>query len=96
MADLSLIIGPAIFAAGMLTGRFWPARRKGPKPPKPVQPICGCEHDLSFHDPETGECHALMRVPSTMSRDSYHTDCTCRRYNGPEPLPEYYAPEIGS
>lgn len=30
------------------------SRRK--TPPKPPQPICGCKHHLSFHDPETGRC----------------------------------------
>jgi hypothetical protein len=29
-----------------------------------------------------------------MTRDSYHTPCTCRQYSGPLPLPEYYATEI--
>jgi hypothetical protein len=95
MPDLSLLLGAAVFAAGMLTGRLWPARRKGPKPPKPVRPVCGCEHEMSFHDPKSGECHAMMYVPGSASRSSYHTPCTCRQYSGPQPLPEYYAPEIG-
>ena len=37
----------------------------------------------------------MVKIPSTMTRDSYHTQCTCRQYSGPTPLPEYYAPEIG-
>jgi hypothetical protein len=94
VADISLIEGAAILLAGMGIGRWWPARRKGPKPPKPVQPVCGCEHHYSFHDPASGQCHAQMYVPSTMSRDSHYKPCTCRTYAGPTPLPEYYAPEV--
>lgn len=95
MADLSLLLGAATFAAGMLAGRFWPARRKSPEQRKPPAPVCGCTHHLSYHDPASGECHELVKVPSTMTKDSYHTQCACRKYTGPEPLPEYYAPEIG-
>jgi hypothetical protein len=95
MPDLSLLLGAAVFTAGMLTGRFWPARRKGLKPRAPVEPVCGCTHHHSFHDPETGECHGMMKVPASMSRDSYHMACTCRQYSGATPLPAYYAPEIG-
>jgi hypothetical protein len=93
--DLPLLLGAAIFAFGMLAGRFWPARRKGRKPVKSAVPACGCKHDLSFHDPQTGQCHSPMYVPGTSSRSSHHEPCTCRQYNGPQPLPEYFAPEIG-
>lgn len=96
MADLSLIEGSAILLAGMGIGWWWPARRKGPRPPKSVQPVCGCGHHHSFHDPDTGTCHDMMKVPSSASRDSYHKPCTCRTYSGPTPLPEYYAPEVTS
>lgn len=94
MADLSLLEGAGILAAGLAMGRFWPARRRHPKPQKPSQPVCGCDHHLSYHDPDTGQCHGMMKIPSSGSRDSFHQSCTCRRYSGPEPLPEYYAPEI--
>jgi len=82
MADLSLLLGAAVFASGMLAGRFWPARRRHPKPPKPVKPVCGCGHHVSFHKDRTGLCHAKAW-------------CNCQKYTGPEPMPEYYAPEIG-
>ena len=95
-----MITGALILAAGILLGwllRSLPARRKGLPGAGNDQapaPVCGCGHHHSFHDPQTGQCHSLMRVPGTMSRDSYHTPCTCRQYSGPTPLPEYYAPEI--
>lgn len=85
--------------AGFLVGRFLLNRCKGPKPPKPVQPICGCTHHHSYHDPKTGECNAAVLVPSRY--DNYgnvtarkHEPCGCARYSGPVPLPEVYAPEV--
>jgi len=94
VGDLAMLEGAAILAAGMLAGRLWPARRKGPKPKEPVRPVCGCSHHLSFHDPKTGECHGVIEIPTSASRDSYHQPCTCRQYSGATPLPEYFAPEI--
>ena len=41
------------------------------KPPEP-QPVCGCTHHLSFHNPRTGTCA--------------YDDCKCQQYVGPEPL----------
>lgn len=86
-------VGVAVII-GVLLGRFLPNRRKGPKPPP--EPVCGCGHHHGFHDPRTGQCHSMMKVPGSGSRDSYHTKCTCRVYSGPVPLPEYFAPEVTS
>ena len=81
-----LLIGAAVYAVGVLTGRFLPSRRRTPKP-KRSGPICGCGHHLSYHDDYQG-CHH----PVGIIRDP----CPCRKYSGPDPLPEYYAPEIPS
>jgi hypothetical protein len=68
---------------GILIGRLLPLRRQRDHARGPV---CGCGHHFSHHDPAMGDCRKL----------SWGGDkCTCRRYSGPEPLPEYYAPEIG-
>jgi hypothetical protein len=40
-------------------------------PPEP-QPVCGCSHHLSFHNPATSACAV--------------DDCRCQQYVGPEPL----------
>ncbi len=107
-----ILIGAGVFMAGMVTGRWWPARRRGPKPPKPVQPVCGCGHHFSLHDPETRACSGMVdgsREPVRSEGGKVVKDywgdvvfsrpkvpCGCRKYTGPEPLPEYYAPELPS
>jgi hypothetical protein len=45
-------------------------------PPEP-QPVCGCTHHLSFHNPRTGDCAV--------------DDCRCQQYVGPEPLGHVFA-----
>jgi hypothetical protein len=82
--------------AGVLLGRFLPNRRKGPQP---VEPICGCDHHHSFHDPQTGTCNASVPVarprPDVYTPVSYdHRPCACRQYSGPQPMPEFFAPEV--
>ena len=105
MPDLSLLLGAAIFASGMLAGRFWPARRKGRKPPKPVKPICGCGHDLAHHEPDGGgsgiACHAGVQGEITKwDQDGFPigweiAPCACQQYTGPRILdPGYLAREI--
>jgi len=88
----------AVAIIGVLVGRFLPNRRKGPKAPQPVKPVCGCSHHHSFHDPATGKCgfaraHSLGINATGLSQ--YETrHCTCLTYSGPVPMPEYYAPEM--
>jgi hypothetical protein len=45
-------------------------------PPEP-QPVCGCSHHLSFHNPRTGACA--------------EENCHCQQYVGPEPLGHVFA-----
>lgn len=89
MTALTLLEGALILLTGMGIGRFWPARRRGPKPKPPARALCGCKHEASYHDPKTSHCHA-----SVYRAGGYYVTCTCRQYTGPVPLPEYYAPEI--
>jgi hypothetical protein len=89
---VEMLAGGGLAILGVVVGRFLPARRRHPKPSRPAKPVCGCEHELSFHDPKTGECHSKMLIPGY----GWNNDCTCRQYTGPEPLPEYYAPELPS
>jgi hypothetical protein len=92
---LEMLAGAAIFLTGMMTGRWWPARRRKHRPPKPV---CGCGHNRSFHVNGTGPCRRTTLEAT--GYDKYDNpvykdfECGCQHYTGPEPLPEYYAPEI--
>jgi hypothetical protein len=47
-------------------------RNAAMRPPPEPQPICGCSHHLSFHNPATSSCAV--------------DDCRCQQYVGPEPL----------
>jgi hypothetical protein len=82
---LAMLAGAFILAAGILAGRFLPARRR-PAIPKQPDPVCGCGHHYAMHDPEKHmEC--AVEFGNKMK-------CACVRYAGPEPLPVYYSPEI--
>jgi hypothetical protein len=48
------------------------ASKAGPAAPPDPQPVCGCTHHLSFHNPRTAVCAVQ--------------DCRCQQYIGPEPL----------
>lgn len=100
-----MIEGALILLAGIVVGRFLPGRRRKLKSLIPVKAVCGCGHGLETHDPETKACHARVRK---YKWDSYagfmmsgkevfagYADCACRQYTGPEPLPEFFAQEIG-
>jgi hypothetical protein len=53
-------------------------RKNAAKLPAPEpQPVCGCSHHLSFHNPHTSECAV--------------EDCRCQQYVGPEPLGHVFA-----
>ncbi|NEW38702.1 hypothetical protein GV794_28035 [Nocardia cyriacigeorgica] len=90
MDPLSLAVGGGLVVAGWVVGRF--AQRR-PRQGKQLRPRCGCGHDLALHDRDTGKCHAEI------SRRGMHgmrewVNCNCRRYTGPTPLEEVFAPPI--
>jgi hypothetical protein len=92
------LLGALVALAGVGIGRFLPARRRTPRAREAVQPVCGCTHHHSFHDPRTGACGGQVYIDG--SRGYYglskYKGCTCRQYSGPVPLPEYYSPEIAA
>jgi hypothetical protein len=64
-----------------------------------VAAVCGCEHSIAFHDRATGKCSGMRKVASRWDKWGdpigwTEEPCGCRRYTGPEPLPQFYAPEI--
>lgn len=92
---LELLAGAAIFAAGVLAGRFLPDRRGRAGRRKEIQPICACGHAVSFHSADG--CKAQETVSKWDNGrwlGNEQQPCTCQKYTGPEPLPAFYAPEI--
>ncbi len=57
--------------------------------PTIVKPVCGCGHHFAFHDLKTGRCNEYIETIRTSL-----TQCRCQHYSGPEPLPEYFVPEL--
>jgi hypothetical protein len=96
----AMLEGALILLAGILLGRFLPGRRKGPRPPKPVEAVCGCTHHHAVHDPKTGACNASVPVNRYSKSGDWtghdYRPCACVNYSGPLPLPEYFAPEIAT
>lgn len=93
-----MIEGALIALAGFLVGRFLPGRRRLARPTLPPAAVCGCRHHASFHDPVTRACHATDRRMK-YDEEGYNCGthdfpCTCRKYTGPEPLPEVFMQEI--
>lgn len=95
------IIGAALFAAGLATGTVAGRLRRKPAPVVVESgPRCGCEHLLSEHAEDGGECLAEVQ------RRHYHRNgdwnghewvtCSCRIYIGPEPLPQVWVPRAGT
>ena len=98
MPDLTELLGAGIFAAGLLAGRYMPARRKGPKP---RDPVCGCGHDLAHHEPDGDgggtRCHMVSQHYNGFDHMPRYTEipCTCKQYTGPRVLdPGYVAREL--
>lgn len=52
--------------------------------PQPVEPVCGCGHNLAFHDIKTNACRHRVG----------ETTCSCQRYTGPEPWVQVYLPPM--
>jgi hypothetical protein len=99
---MTIVLGALILLAGILIGRFLPARRRAPRIAAPPQPVCGgCNHHLSFHDPATGVCHGTVKQAAQYSPGGNavvwdQVPCTCRKYSGPEPIDGYFATEISA
>jgi hypothetical protein len=90
-----VLVTALTFFIGQASGR---RQKKPPPPPKPPDLICGCRHELSFHDPETNQCHAT-NAESTYTKNGRHTgykqiQCTCRQYTGPKPIDQVFQPRI--
>ncbi|WP_017588510.1 hypothetical protein [Nocardiopsis ganjiahuensis] len=108
MEPFLMVIGAAIAAAGYFAGRRT-ARREArrelqqhqgfPQPQlqgqRTPQAVCGCGHNLVFHDQETKRCQTQVVIPGrwTGQANSTYRQCMCQGYRGPMPVDEYYAPD---
>jgi hypothetical protein len=97
-----VVEGAAILLAGILIGVLGDrllSRSGRRKQRTEVEAICGCEHSIAYHDRQTGHCAGMRKAASKWDEFGdpvawTEQPCTCRRYSGPEPLPEFYAPEV--
>ena len=94
MDPISILVGAGaatfLISIGWLRGKF----HKRHRPEKIIKTICGCTHHLVFHDPKTGLCHVIARQQIYIVGlfDLFDdSQCTCRQYNVPEPLPQFVA-----
>ncbi|GAA2321431.1 hypothetical protein GCM10010149_88090 [Nonomuraea roseoviolacea subsp. roseoviolacea] len=83
---------------GFALARLSPERRSESKQGKP---ICGCDHERAFHNLKTGECREQVQVVTKTDEWGdpikwVFEQCKCQHYTGPEPITQYYAPEIES
>jgi hypothetical protein len=70
-------------------------KEPGRIPPGPGKLICGCGHHLSYHDREGGRCrHKRHFFAAGSGKIRYLARCSCQRYVGPEPMPDFLAQEI--
>lgn len=104
MDPLTLIVGALLalvfFALGRING-LRQAQLSTGKSPKPLKPVCGCDHGLHQHDRQTGKCHAEYKKPMGQYYkqgrlwDKWEwTKCDCRQYTGPIPAEEYLAQQL--
>ena len=96
MHDIILIFsGAGATLVGIVIGRI-----QRPKRTSNSKPMCGCGHALALHDVDSRKCHGTITRPHYWASGSRngreHVDCNCRQYDGPQPLPEFFAPEIAS
>jgi hypothetical protein len=82
LSCLSLVLSLVSLGYARTTARRWRSYTK------PIEPkaICGCDHHASFHDDEG--CHFI----DTDRYGREAPECGCKKYMGPEPLPEAYLP----
>lgn len=81
---LSLVAGAGLAAAGYAGGAR--ARRRARRASVP-KPVCGCKHHKSYHENGSSKCSFVQWFSGER--------CKCKKYVGPQPLPEYYANELG-
>lgn len=101
MIDATMIEGALILAAGVVGG--WVARgrsRAASKPGPPQAATCACKHVRSMHVDGRGHCTEIdvdyrwVGPVGDQEQTRQEYPCSCKIYDGPEPLTSYYSPEI--
>lgn len=89
MDPFSMLVAVGIAASSFGAGRLSRRRRQAAAALDPSEPICRCRHSLAFHDPKTGECHAMVNDQPTVFNSIDRpiawskAQCQCRQYVGP-------------
>jgi hypothetical protein len=95
MNAITLLVGAGIFLLGLGTGTLTTILFRNPSASTP-QAICSCSHGLGQHNEAHGKCHGQilrknMRNPRGAWIGDQWVDCTCRHYDGPQPIEQYLA-----
>jgi hypothetical protein len=87
-----VIEGAAILLVGLVAGYLAGRRSRRTPPPVTIEAICSCHHPRGQHVDGKGACQA--KTKDSVNGAQIFIPCPCQLYDGPEPLPQYYAPEI--
>jgi hypothetical protein len=95
MNAITLLVGAGIFLLGLGIGTLTTILFRTPSASAP-QAICSCSHGLGQHDEKQGTCHGQvlrknMRNPRGDWIGDQWVNCTCRHYDGPQPIEQYLA-----
>jgi hypothetical protein len=97
MDPISILVGAGLLLLGLLIGAFTTVvllpRRAAVHAPKP---ICSCSHGLGQHDEVHGKCHGEILRRNMCDKagndiGDQWVACTCRHYDGPQPIEQYLA-----
>lgn len=90
-----MLVGAAVLVVGWAVGRISRAPRSDARPPSL---ICGCDHQLAMHDPQTNRCHRVISAPVWNDHEEMFIDeqvqCPCRQYTGDKPVDTYFSPRL--
>ncbi|ADB29147.1 hypothetical protein Kfla_0016 [Kribbella flavida DSM 17836] len=86
-----MIEGAAILLVGLVTGYLAGRRSRRPEPLTGAA-VCSCHHPRGQHLDGKGPCQADNK--QSVNGVQVFLSCPCQLYDGPEPLPQFYAPEI--
>jgi hypothetical protein len=97
MDPVTLLVGAAILLIGVVLGFVLGTFRRVLSPSEQVpKAICSCKHGLGQHDEKQGTCHGQVKrkdmhdAVGNYIGDQWVT-CTCRHYDGPQPIEQYLA-----